>query len=74
MNVHVRRPDGQEEVFTASADVSFRYEVREDGRLVVLARGGDAGEVRYAEYSRYGWHRVHRSSAREQVAQASSTS
>jgi hypothetical protein len=64
VNVHVRRPDGGEEVYAAAPGLHFRYEVRDDGRLVVIGKAEQAPDVRHAEYSRYGWHRVHRTSAR----------
>ncbi len=62
--MRVRRPDGGDDLFEdAPVDGvlhAYYSDVRDDGRLVVLARVPQAPDVRVAEYSRYGWHRVER--------------
>lgn len=57
MTVRVRRPDGGEDLYE---DDGCFHDVREDGRLFVLARVTGSPDRRVAEYSRYGWHRVDR--------------
>ena len=60
MTVRVRRPDGGEDRYDDAPPQTFFHDVRDDGRLLVLARVPEAADQRVAEYSRYGWHRVDR--------------